>query len=408
MARKRSAPRGHRPPRPAGREPPAASGPFADRRQRQGHEAQQVARAERRFDLVDVLGADLELVGEQRAHPDRHVRHHLEPHHRGEAPFTQLELHRLEQIVGELLVAGDVGGARDAEGVGLDQLLAREEAFEVLGDHLPERHEPVGVGQRQPARQRGRDLDPREAHFGAARMAHRDRQREREVRDERKGVRSVEPERGEDRKDARGEQPADMGALDLGEVVHLHQLDAVPGELRQHLPAQDFTLPGIEPAHLGADRRQLLGGCAAVGRDPGHAARELELQAAHPLHEELVEIAAEDRDELQPVERRHRRVLRLGEDPLVELQPGELAVEEGRAAGVFVAGSRGVRRHGLGEVRFGRAAHGASLPAARDGPVTPAGRRAIAARRPSRRRTATVASLRSLRRPAAATPGGRA
>ena len=115
--------------------------------QRQRGELEEVARRERRPHLVDVLRPHDQLVGEQRAHPLRHLRHDLEPHHRSEAARPQILLHRLEQILRLFLVFGDVGRPGDPEGIGLEKLHAREEALQELGDHHLERHET----QRHPA-----------------------------------------------------------------------------------------------------------------------------------------------------------------------------------------------------------------------------------------------------------------
>ena len=56
--------------------------------------------------------------------------------------------------------------------------------------------------------------------------------------------------------------------------------------------------------------------------------------------EELVEVGAEDREELRALEQRQRRVLGEREDPRVELEPGELAVEIAGRAGRGVVGAR--------------------------------------------------------------------
>ena len=49
-----------------------------------------------------------------------------------------------------------------------------------------------------------------------------------------------------------------------------------------------------------------------------HAGADLLLEAADPLHEELVEIGADDREELDPLEQRGARVLGLVQHAPVE------------------------------------------------------------------------------------------
>src|SRR6266566_3547109 len=77
------------------------------------------------------------------------------------------------------------------------------------------------------------------------------------------------------------------------------------------------------------DGGELLGGCQPVRpivlrRD---ARVHLLLQPRYPDLEELVQIGAEDREELEPLEQRVRAVGRLLQHAAVELEPGELAVE---------------------------------------------------------------------------------
>ena len=74
--------------------------------------------------------------------------------------------------------------------------------------------------------------------------------------------------------------------------------------------------------------RSCSAGRAAVGRGGAEPGGHLVLQAGHPDLEELVEVLAEDGQELGPLEQRHRRVLGQGQDPGVEVEPRQLAVEE--------------------------------------------------------------------------------
>lgn len=55
---------------------------------------------------------------------------------------------------------------------------------------------------------------------------------------------------------------------------------------------------------------------------------ELQFQPAHADHHEFVQVRTGDRQELGPLQQRHRIVGRLFQHPLVELQPSELAVHE--------------------------------------------------------------------------------
>src|SRR5207302_9915416 len=96
----------------------------------------------------------------------------------------------------------------------------------------------------------------------------------------------------------------------------------------QDLLVEQAALAGEHRTHYGVDRGELLARRVAVERQLTDVAHELLLETAHALHEELVEIVVEDRDELQPFEERVRRVLGLAEHSPIELQPGDLPVEE--------------------------------------------------------------------------------
>ena len=75
------------------------------------------------------------------------------------------------------------------------------------------------------------------------------------------------------------------------------------------------------------DLGKLLGGCSAVGRSLHHALSELQLDAAYSHHKELVEVRAEDCDELESLEQWQRRVLRFFQNPLLETKQAQLAVQ---------------------------------------------------------------------------------
>ena len=85
-----------------------------------------------------------------------------------------------------------------------------------------------------------------------------------------------------------------------------------------------------------AGRRQLLPGRPPVGRAGDGAGLDLLAQAGDADLEELVEVAGEDRQELDPLEEGVSGVARLVEHARVELEPGELAVEV-RELGLFRA-----------------------------------------------------------------------
>ena len=81
-----------------------------------------------------------------------------------------------------------------------------------------------------------------------------------------------------------------------------------------------------------ADLGQLLGRRPAVRRARRGAGRDLLAQAGDPDLEELVEHVREDRQELDPLERRVPLVPRLVQDARVVVEPGEFPIQVGRGS----------------------------------------------------------------------------
>ncbi len=128
-----------------------------DRRERE-----EVGQVERPLRAVHVVG-----VHAQRGHDARRASRptssglDLEPHDVAEPAPVELLLDRLEQVLGRL---GDVvvGVARDAERGVLGELHAREQAVEVVGDHVLEGDVARAALERQEPRQHLRHLHARE------------------------------------------------------------------------------------------------------------------------------------------------------------------------------------------------------------------------------------------------------
>ena len=80
-------------------------------------------------------------------------------------------------------------------------------------------------------------------------------------------------------------------------------------------------------AHGARDGAELGLRGHAVGGALYDARRDLLLEARDPYLEELVQVAAEDGEELDPLEQRRPGVEGLVQDPPVELQPAELPVQ---------------------------------------------------------------------------------
>ena len=90
-------------------------------------------------------------------------------------------------------------------------------------------------------------------------------------------------------------------------------------------PVEAAVEPGVELEHPFLDRVDLLSGREPVWPacvDPGI---DLVEQPSDPHHEELIEVGGVDRAELDPLQKRDRRLLGQLQHPLVEVEPGELA-----------------------------------------------------------------------------------
>src|ERR1700761_2236621 len=75
------------------------------------------------------------------------------------------------------------------------------------------------------------------------------------------------------------------------------------------------------------DRRELLGQGQRVGGALARAQLEQLLQSGNPDLEELIEVGRGNTQESQPLQQRHALIERLRQDPLVELEKRQLAVD---------------------------------------------------------------------------------
>ena len=100
----------------------------------------------------------------------------LEAHGPAELAAPQLDLDGGEEVLGLLLLEGEVGVAAHAEGGGGLHLHPGEQLAEVGGDHLLQRHEPLAVGHDHEPRQQVGHLHPGEPPLAGDRVAEEHRQ----------------------------------------------------------------------------------------------------------------------------------------------------------------------------------------------------------------------------------------
>ena len=288
----------------------------------------QSAQIDRTPDAVDRAGGQLELPQQQFEQLLRHRVGHLEADRPLEAAAAQLHLHRDQQVLGVLVVEGEVGVAGDPEGVVLQQLHAREEHVEMGGDDVLEGDEPVGpLGGGNPPGEGVGDLHPGEATLGVDGVAHQHGQVQRQVRDEREGVAGVDGQRGEHREDPLLEVLAEMVALPRFEVGDREQVDALGRQLGLNLLEEQALLLAAQLRGDLADLAELLGRGVpvegALGELGGHPVGE----ARHADLEELVEVGGEDAQVPGPLQQRHLRVTGEAQNPGVECEPGQFPAE---------------------------------------------------------------------------------
>ena len=250
-------------------------------------------------------------------------------------------------------------------GIDPEDLHPREELVEVGGDELLERQEVARARPRRgacgperspsghEARQDLRDLDPRELALlrspgPRASTASESDRLERNGNgcpgSTASGVSTGKTERAE-------VGPRPLLGLGVEQALPVADPDAAPRPApgaapRPAAPCAVLELPADDLARCGPAARA---GVRPSGLASTSGLLELVVQPRDPDHEELVQVGEVDGQELEPLEQRPARVARLVEHPLVEGQPGHLAVEVergllGRRSGAVGAAFRARHR----------------------------------------------------------------
>ena len=297
----------------------------------------QVGQAERRGQRVDLERRQLHVPRQELANPLRHVLAHFQPDDRTEVPLAHDLDDRAQQVARLVLPDFEIRVARDPEGVGGGNLESGEEQVEIRRDQLFDPDEPaaprleaefVAAAARRPdqPRQRLGHLDPGEA-LALIPVVDDHRQVQAQVRHVGKRVARIERERRQDGEDVALEVGPQLALLLGRKGVVRDDLDPLVAELRQQVFAPTIVEAPAFPLEVGADAGQLLGRRHAVRRRLERAPLQLPAQTRDADHEELVQVAAVDRQELDPLEQRVPRVARLLQHPAVEPQPAQLAVD---------------------------------------------------------------------------------
>src|SRR5499425_2290798 len=138
----------------------------------------------------------------------------------------------------------------------------------------------------------------------------------------------VDGERSEDRQQGAPEIILEELLLRLAGFLGPEEEDTLGGKEGLDF-LQEATMLLVHQLVYARDHR----GHGLCGREPVRpgvliARVDATLELGHPHHEELVQIRAEDGEELHPLEQRHARILRFLEHAAIELEPRQLTIDE--------------------------------------------------------------------------------
>jgi len=285
-----------------------------------------VGRSERALEAA-LLESQLAL--EQLAQRRGHRALDLEAHHGAPRSPPHLFRHRLQEARRPQLVELDVPGACDSEGVSVHDLPAGEQRREPGADHGLDQ-DGAAVREREEAGQGRWQLDSREVHSAARRVSQGDREAQPPVATVRKRVAWGAGERlgREQGRDLFGETAVEQPLLLRRDLAPVADPDPVRREVALREVAERAVLPRDERVEADGDRIELLGGREPVRRPVDDTHRDLVLQGAHLDHEEVVEVAADDREKPEPRVERCTRVLREREHARDEFERAQVRVNE--------------------------------------------------------------------------------
>ena len=201
---------------------------------------------ERPGEPVDVFGVQAELLGQAVDGRLRGARVDLQPDHRQESPAPELLLEGEQEVVGGIVVEGQVGIPCDPEDAGLAHVHAREQLVEEGHHDLLEGHESLAAGQRKQSVDVRRDLHPGEPGRVVVAAADLDADVERQVGDVGEGMARVDGQRGDHRQDEAVEQVVEVVAVGLVEFVPVAEFDALGGQ-RRHQACRAGASPDAAP-----------------------------------------------------------------------------------------------------------------------------------------------------------------
>lgn len=248
----------------------------------------------------------------------------LQADHVAEPPRAHLCLHGAEQIV-RLVRDVEVGIPCDAKQHAGGDVHAGEHAAQFARDELFYGDEAT-VHRDEPGQSRCH-FDPGETSTPVTGIRDGGGDVERQRRDVRKGLARPRGERGEDGDDLARERRLQTAAHPIVLSVQGHDAEPFFAQGGVDLTAPQASLFGHERTRAGRDLTQdrlTIDAIGTAGGPPGFEGIQVTRDANH---EELVQIAGEDRHELAPLDDRQRAVGGQGEHALVEIKPRKVAVD---------------------------------------------------------------------------------
>ena len=146
----------------------------------------------------------------------------------------------------------------------------------------------------------------------------------------RKRTARIDGERGEHGKDGVAKIGVGDAAFGCRQGFVIEDPDARPAERRQQIFPKRAVGFGFDTHHGCGNRVQKILPGAAVHAFRGHSGGELLLEHRHADHEKLVQVGAQDGEEIEAIEKRIGGVLGFVEHALLKGQQAQLAVEEQR------------------------------------------------------------------------------
>src|SRR5258706_3342447 len=286
-------------------------------------------------DAVQIIRGELELLEEELLELRRHVIRDFEAHRIPEMALRELSGEGGAKVLDLLLVQEQVAVAGNPERVRAPHGHAlKERLYEGLKDRSQEHEDlaPAGDGFRQldHSRQCPRRLHDRRSGIAPEGIAAFQLYGEVEalVEHAREWVRRIETDGRQERNHFPQEIVVQPGTLFPRPVLLREEAHAFVGEPRKKLLVEQPILLGDQRMGTLADQGKNLRRRRLSGNHDLVAEPDALLQLGDADLEELVQVARQDAQEPQPLQRGNPPVLGLGEHPLVERQNGELAREE--------------------------------------------------------------------------------